>query len=255
MKFKVLGCSGGIGGINTRTSSFLVDDDILVDCGTGVGALERDQMLAVDHVFLSHSHMDHIACLPMLIDSVGEARYLPLTVYATAETQRILQSHIFNWLVWPDFSVIPDRQRPFMQFHTIRVGEPIRLGKRLITALPAHHTVPAVGFCLDSGRGKLVYSGDTAYCEAQIAAINALDDIRHLVIETAFSDDQHGLALASRHLCPSLLHAVLQELTVSPEVHISHLKPGVDDQIMAQIAGHGGRLSPRALYTDEVIEF
>ncbi len=255
MKLRVLGCSGGIGGVQTRTTSFLVDDDILVDCGTGVGDLERDELLGIDHVFLTHSHMDHIACLPMLVDSVGEARRMPLTVYATSETLRILHSHVFNWLVWPDFSTIPDRRLPFMRMQPIRVGEPVRLGKRAITALPAHHTVPAVGFCLDSGTGKLVYSGDTAYCEEQIAAINALDDVRHLIIETAFADEQHGLALASRHLCPSLLHAVLEELTVSPEVLVSHLKPGADDRIMEQIAGHGGRLVPRALMTGEVLEF
>lgn len=255
MKLKVLGCSGGIGGADTATTSFLVDDDILVDCGTGVGRLDRNALLAIDHVFLTHSHMDHIACLPMLVDSVGEARHMPVTVYATAETLRILRSHVFNWLVWPDFSSIPDRRLPFMRMQPISVGETVRLGARNITALPAHHTVPAVGYCLDSGQGRLVYSGDTAYCQEQIAAINSLDDIRHLIVETAFADEQHGLALASRHLCPSLLHAVLDELTVSPQVHISHLKPGADDRIMEQIAGHGGRLAPRALTTGEVLEF
>lgn len=255
MRFKVLGCSGGIGGADTHTTSFLVDDDILVDCGTGVGGLDREALLGIDHVFLTHSHMDHIACLPMLVDSVGEARHMPLTVYATPETLRILHSHIFNWLIWPDFTSIPDRRLPFMRLQPISVGDPVRIGSRTITALPAHHTVPAVGFCLDSGQGKLVFSGDTAYCAEQIAAINALDDVRHLVIETAFADEQHGLALASRHLCPSLLHAMLEELTVSPELHISHLKPGAGDRIMTQIAAYDSRFTPRALSTGEVLEF
>lgn len=42
MKLRVLGCSGGIGGIggrHLRTSSFLVDHDILIDAGTGVAEL------------------------------------------------------------------------------------------------------------------------------------------------------------------------------------------------------------------------
>lgn len=255
MKFKILGCSGGVGGAETRTTSFLVDEDILVDCGTGVGDLDREALLAIDHVFLTHSHMDHIACLPMLIDSIGEARHMPVTIYAAAETLRILHSHVFNWLVWPDFSSIPDRRRPFMRFQPISVGEAVRIDTRSITALPAHHTVPAVGYCLDSGHGKLVYTGDTAYCEEQIAAINALDDVHHLIIETAFADEQHGLALASRHLCPSLLHAVLDELTISPQIHISHLKPGADDRIMQQILERRARLTPRALITGDVLEF
>ena len=37
MKLRVLGCSGGIGGRHLRTTSLLVDNDILIDAGTGVG--------------------------------------------------------------------------------------------------------------------------------------------------------------------------------------------------------------------------
>ncbi len=255
MKLEVLGCSGGIGGRTARTTSFLVDDDILLDCGTGVGDLELDALAAVDHVFLSHAHMDHIAAIPLLVDSVGEMRRFPVTVYGTPETIRILRSHIFNWLIWPDFTAIPNRHRPFLRFQPIRVGETLDLGGRAVTALPAHHTVPAVAFRLDSGSGQLVYSGDTAYHPPLIEAINACAQLRHLIVETAFSDEQHGLALASRHLCPSLLAAMLDDIEVSPQVHISHLKPGVGERIMAQIATYRGRLQPRALVHGEVLQF
>jgi hypothetical protein len=39
MKLRVLGCSGGIGGGHLRTTSLLVDHDILIDAGTGVADL------------------------------------------------------------------------------------------------------------------------------------------------------------------------------------------------------------------------
>lgn len=255
MKLKVLGCSGGIGGSQARTTSFLVDDDVLIDCGTGVCDLAFDELAKVDHVFVTHSHMDHIAAIPLMVDSVGEARNLPLTVHATVETIRILRAHIFNWLIWPDFTSIPDRRRPFLRFQPIEIGESVRLGTRRITALPAHHTVPAVAFCLDSGESKLVYSGDTAYSRALIAAVNAQSNLRHLIVETAFPDEQHGLALASRHLCPSMLLAMLEEIEGTPEVYISHLKPGHDDHIMSQIKAQHGRLNPRALVQGEVFDF
>lgn len=255
MKLKVLGCSGGIGGAEERSTSFLVDEDILIDCGTGVGDLDRTALLKVDHVFLTHAHMDHIACLPMLVDSVGEERGFPVTVYANSETLRILRSHVFNWLVWPDFTTIPDRERAMMVLRPVELGVPVNVGGRSVTAIPAHHTVPAVGYVIDSGRGKLVFSGDTAYCEEQIAAINSLTDLRYLLVETAFPDEQHGLALASRHLCPSLLKNVLDELTVSPEVLISHLKPGSAARIMKQLAAQQGRFAPRALVGGQELEF
>jgi len=255
MKLRVLGCSGGIGGSQSRTTSFLVDDDILVDCGTGVGDLPLEVLSRIDHVFLTHAHLDHIAALPLLIDSVGELRSKPLLVHATPETIRILHSHIFNWLVWPDFSAIPDQHQPFMRFQPMMVGEHVDLRGRRITALPARHTVPAVAFCLDSGSGQLVFSGDTAYCPELIDAINAQPQLRHLILETAFADEQHGLALASRHLCPSMSLTVLAELNVTPVVHISHLKPGGSSRIMEELRAGLPVLALRRLEQGDVLEF
>jgi ribonuclease BN (tRNA processing enzyme) len=119
MKVRILGCSGGIGGRHLRTTSMLVDDDILVDAGTGVADLSRVQLARIDHVFLTHSHLDHIASLPLLIDSVSDLREKPLIVYATAATLAIIAKHIFNWAIWPDFSVIPSREHAVMQYQTI----------------------------------------------------------------------------------------------------------------------------------------
>ena len=255
MKLTVLGCSGGIGGARSRTTAFLADDDILIDCGTGVGDLEFDALCRIDHIFITHAHLDHIVSIPFLVDAVGDCRTTPMTVYATEETLRILHAHIFNWLVWPDFTSIPDRHRSFLRFTPIKVGESVSLGSRTITALPAHHTVPAVGYCLDSGAGKLLYSGDTAYCRELIDVINATTGLHHLIIETAFSNEQHGLALASRHLCPSMLATMLDEIHVTPEVHISHLKPGCNDRIMDQIDAYTGRLRPKRLIQGQTLEF
>jgi 3',5'-cyclic-nucleotide phosphodiesterase len=255
MKLKVLGCSGGIGGSHARTSSFLLGEDTLIDCGTGVGDLELEALLRIDHIFITHSHLDHIASIPLLVDSVAEVRRMPVTVYATEEVLRILRAHIFNWLVWPDFTAIPDRRRPMMRFQPVRVGEPVRHRQHSITPLPVLHTVPAVAYCIDSGAGQLVYSGDTTYSPEFIAALNALPQLRHLIVETAFPDEQRALAMASRHLCPDMLGAILNELTVAPEVHISHLKPGFGERILQQVAQCSARFRPQALTQGQVLEF
>ncbi|HHO60058.1 MAG TPA: 3',5'-cyclic-nucleotide phosphodiesterase, partial [Thiotrichales bacterium] len=62
MKVRVLGCSGGICQ-SVATTSFLVDDDILIDAGTGVGDLTLAEMAAIRTVFITHSHLDHIAAI------------------------------------------------------------------------------------------------------------------------------------------------------------------------------------------------
>ena len=246
MKIRVLGCSGGIGG-TARTTSLLVDTDILVDCGTGVGELPLEELLLVDHVFLTHSHLDHIALLPMLIDTVGDLRARPITVYAAEDTLRILRAHIFNWLVWPDFTAIPDRIHPMLRMQPVQVGEVVRLGERFVQVLPALHSVPAVGYCLSSGVERLAFSGDTSVCDQQIAALNALENLRYLLIETAFPNEHQDLAHAARHLSPSMLHSVLERLTGSPDVFVTHFKPGYSDVLAQEILACNGRLRPQVL--------
>lgn len=255
MKFKVLGCSGGIGGREDWTTAFLADDDILIDCGSGVGTLTLEELMRIDHVFLTHAHLDHISSLPLLVDSVGEARGVPLTVYATEETIRILRTHIFNWLIWPDFTAIPNCVRPFLRFQPIKIDQPVDLGGRTVTPHVAHHTVPAVSFSLDSGDGQLFFTGDTMYSEALIEAINRQDKLRHLLIEAAFPDEQHALALASGHLCPSLLAEVLKDLTTLPNIHICHLKPGTEGQVIEQLQRRIGHLQLSTLERGQQFEF
>lgn len=255
MKLKVLGCSGGIGGPRCHTTAFLADTDILIDCGTGAGELELDELAAIDHIFVTHSHMDHIAAIPLIVDAVGEMRGVPVTVYGPPEVLRILRAHVFNWLVWPDFTAIPDRRRPFMKLQPIKVGETVRLGERRITPLPALHSVPAVAYRLDGRDGQLVYTGDTAYTPELVAAINACPDLRHLIVETAFPDEQHGLALASRHLSPTMLASLLNEIVGDPNVYITHIKPGQGERVMAQIAAAGARLRATPLEERQIIEF
>lgn len=255
MKVRILGCSGGIGGSHLRTTAMLVDDDILIDAGTGVADLTREQLARIDHVFLTHSHLDHIASLPLLIDSVSDLREKPLLVYASAATLAIIARHIFNWAIWPDFSVIPSSERAVMQYRSIDLGQAVRLGQRTITALPAEHTVPAVGYQLDSGSGSLVFTGDTTVNDAFWPLVNRIANLRYLLIETAFADRDQRLAEVSKHLSPRLLASELQKLEVAAEIYISHLKPGQAELTMAEIRAFAGPFKPAMLENDQVFEF
>jgi len=234
MRVKVLGCSGGIGGA-LRTTSFLVDDDILIDAGTGVGDLSIEQLVAIDHVFITHSHLDHIACLPFLLDTVMGMRPHPVTVYAIADTLKVLREHIFNWKVWPDFNVIPDAAQPFLEYKEIKLDMTVELAGRNITAMPANHVVPAVGYRLDSSSASLVFSGDTTVCEAFWQQVNRIENLKYLIIETAFSNAEIELAKVSKHLCPSMLKEELGKMTQPAEIYITHLKPGEGEVIMQEI--------------------
>lgn len=255
MKVRILGCSGGIGGRSLRTTSMLVDNDILIDAGTGVGDLTVAELALIDHVFITHSHLDHIACLPFILDTVGDMRSKPLTMYATEATEAILRTHIFNWAIWPDFSEIPNKENPYLRFQTIRLGQEIALNGRKITALPARHTVPAVGYRLDSGAASLVFTGDTTTNDELWKEVNKIGNLRYLIIETAFSERDRQLAVISQHLCPSLLFEELQKMEHKPEIFITHLKPGQIELTMREIEESIGQHKPRMLQNSQVFEF
>lgn len=253
MRVKILGCSGGIGG-SLRTTSMLLDDDILIDAGTGVGDLSIEEMTAIDHIFVTHSHLDHICFIPFLVDTVIGMREKHITVHATRETWQIIKDHIFNWQVWPDFNVIPNEADPFLRFSEIRIGETVHMGTRKITPLPVNHVVPAVGFRLDSGAASLVFSGDTTTCDALWQAVNNIENLKYLIIETAFSNDEIKLAQVSKHLCPSLLLEELHKLLRPAQIFITHLKPGEGDRIMHQIERDASAYSPLPLQHGQVFE-
>ncbi len=255
MRLRVLGCSGGIGGRHLRTTSFLVDSDILIDAGTGVGDLTLAELSQIDHIFITHSHLDHVTSIPFLVDTVGGMRTKPLTVYATRATIQILRNHLFNWSIWPDFSEIPSEEAPFLRYEELELGGAVTLGSRTITPIPARHTVPAVGYHLDSGAASLVFTGDTGQNDALWKVVNRIENLKFLIIETAFSNKERHLAEISRHLCPATLAEELKKLERNAEIYITHLKPGEIEPTMLEIEESAGAHRPRMLQNNLVLEF
>ncbi|MDD5295909.1 MAG: 3',5'-cyclic-nucleotide phosphodiesterase [Rhodocyclaceae bacterium] len=238
-----------------RTTSLLVDDDILVDAGTGVGDLSLEELLRIDHVFLTHSHMDHIACLPLLVDTVWEMRQSPIIVHAPMETLDILRAHIFNWAIWPDFTMIPDAERPALVFEPIVVGQKVVLGERSVSALPANHSVPAVGYLLENeNSGSLAFTGDTAACDELWDVLNQVRRLSYLIAETAFPDAQSRLVKAARHLTPSLLADELTALETLPDIYVSHLKPGHVETTSREVESLLHHLRPSLLRQGHVFD-
>jgi ribonuclease BN (tRNA processing enzyme) len=254
MKLRVLGCSGGIGG-SLRTTSFLIDGDILIDAGTGVGELTLEELKRIDHVFVTHSHLDHVAYIPFIVDTVGWMREQPLTVHATQATLEILREHLFNWKIWPDFTCIPNPDIAYMRYEMLHLGQTVSLGGRRITPLPANHVVPAIGFQIDSGAASLVFSGDTTSNDALWHEVNRIANLRYLIIETAFGNKEKELAVVSKHLCPSLLAEELKKLRGRPEVYITHFKPGEADLTMREVEAAIPEFKPRKLENNQLFEF
>jgi ribonuclease BN (tRNA processing enzyme) len=235
VKVRVLGCSGAIAR-DCRTTSFLIDGDVLIDAGTGVGDLTLEEMQGIKHVLLTHSHLDHVAALPLMVDSIASSLTEPVRVHALPGTIAALKAHVFNNVIWPDFSRIPAPDAPFVSFDEIHVGQVLRINGKEIEVLPAVHTVPACGYAVRVANGQWVFTGDTERNPAFWRRINQMD-VAALVIETAFSNREKDLARRSLHLSP---HALADELDCIDKgkrfpIFITHTKPAETELIMTEI--------------------
>lgn len=250
----MLGCTGGVAA-DLRTTCLMLDDDILIDVGTGAGDLTLTEMLCINTVFLTHSHLDHAGLLPMVADMVGPRRNSPVTVYALPETIAVLKQDMFNFRLWPDYTRLPAPGTPYIVFHPVAVGETVELSGRKVTPLPARHAVPAVGYQLDSGKASFVFSGDTTYHEPFWTALNAIANLRYLMIETTFLNHNRAGAQAAGHMRPELLAQGLKQLNKPVRLLVTHMEPGNEDATMAEIQSAAGEFKPERLRRGQVFEF
>ncbi len=235
MQIRVLGCSGGIGA-GLRTTSILVDDDTLIDTGTGVGDLTIDELRKVRNVFLTHSHLDHIAGLPLFIDTVFDSCIgRPISIYAREETVAALKDHIFNDVIWPDFGVLPTPDAPVLRYHVVVPGESVDLGDRRYKVVDVHHSVPSVGYCIEDNGNVLAFSGDTTTNETLWPALNSYENLEVLIIEVSFPNSHAELAKTSGHYTPSTFAADLQHLKHTPDIWVTAMKPGEEARILEEI--------------------
>ena len=214
----------------------LIDNDVLIDAGTGIGDLDLEDLDSIRHVFLTHAHLDHIAGLPMLADRVFDENFeTPLTVYAREETLRAVQAHLFNDVIWPDFAKLPSPQNPMLRYHVCSPGDTVTISHRDFYAVDVMHSVPSLGFTVQNSGGVFAVSGDTKTNETLWPVLNACSDLRVLVIEVSFPDEMQNLASDSGHYTPKTLTDDLRRLRHEPEIWLTGMKPGEEDKIFRQV--------------------
>ncbi|RJQ45335.1 MAG: 3',5'-cyclic-nucleotide phosphodiesterase [Gammaproteobacteria bacterium] len=240
----ILGCSGG-GGDNLLTTCFRVGEHILIDAGTGLGAMSSEDMALIDHVLITHSHQDHIALLPLFLERIYLLRKQPVTVYARAETLSALKDHVFNWEIYPDFSELPliqQQDSPLVRFREIKVQETVQIGGWRVCGAAMDHTVPGLSYILQHDGMSFAFTGDTR----SLSALAQADPFDVLVTELSYPDHMHELARLSGHMTPAILKRDLALLRRKPQLWISHLKPQYHKELRLAaaplLAEYGGRV-------------
>ncbi|MBW4055031.1 MAG: 3',5'-cyclic-nucleotide phosphodiesterase [Proteobacteria bacterium] len=223
MKLRVLGCAGAELP-DFRPPAFLLDDQLLLDAGTIGSVLSEEEQWKIRTIFITHSHLDHIRSLPALTDNIVIKNLLhSVSVYSTGEVIAAMQNHLFNNVIWPDFTRIPSLENPVITFKTVTPYQEYNVNGYSVTAIPVNHTVPTVGYQVKSGGSTLVYTGDTGPTEEIWAYCSGVDA---LIVEVSFPNSMKDLAQLTKHLTASMLVEELAKIAVLPRrILITHPKP------------------------------
>lgn len=237
MKLRVLG-SAGAELPDFRPPAFLVDESLLLDAGTIGAVLSEEEQWQIRSVFITHAHLDHIRSIPALADNlIIKNQHHLVNIYAIPPVVDAMRTHLFNGIIWPDFTSIPTPENPVLAFNSIIPGTPVTAGGYSLTAIEVNHTVPAVGYIVEKEGKKLVYTGDTGPTDEIWHAASGADV---LIVEVSFPNSQEPLALLTKHLSCSLLSLELKKIPKLPErILITHPKPQYYDQILSEITQMG----------------
>jgi len=225
MILRVLGCSGGEAE-GDRLTGLLVNGTVALDAGCLTMALKISEQVAIRHIFLSHSHLDHICTLPFYTKNIFGHIDVPVEIHALPETLDALRRHLFNDELWPDFSVIPSPDAPIIRYSEIEPGRVYEVEGLRITPVPVNHLVPTVGYLVEDDHSAFVFTSDTAETDAIYDAANGAKHLNLFITEASFPNEQDWLAEASKHLTPAKLGKELAKLKRDVPVGVTHPTPG-----------------------------
>ena len=243
MKVRVLGAFGGEG-LGHRPSAFLINDRTLLDAGTVTGALSVREQLSIENALISHSHLDHIAGLVYLTETLGFCETgAAVTVMSIDPVLSALRFAVFNNILWPDFTKIPHADVPVVKYRTLAEDVEQRVGGLWVTPISVSHTVPTAGFIVHDGSTGLIYSADTGPTSALWQAARGLQGIRAVILECAFPNRLGPLAEIAKHMTPSLIRRELDKLPPDVPVWIFHVKPQFHEEIAEELDRMDERVS------------
>jgi len=254
MKVRVLGCSGGIGK-NCHTTSYLLNGNMLLDAGTGVGKLSLDEMSAIRHVLLTHAHLDHIAGLALMLGSIYEKALNSVTIYAPKSVLEVLKTHVFNWKLWPDFNQLPDKEHPILVFNELSPDMTSSIDGLEVTPILLSHTVDSYAYIIKSMSSNLCFCGDTGPTTKLWNVLNEIGEENQVIIEASYPNDEAELAGQSGHYTPSLLATDIGQLEHKTKVYIHHIKPGNEELVIEQCHEAFKESSLAIILEDQVLDF
>lgn len=220
-------------------TSFLINGRVAIDAGSLGLFGPPEQQTDIENIFLSHSHIDHIASLPIFLENTYEDTGHPVTIYGSGPVLDCLRRDIFNGRVWPDLIAIWEKSGKGVNFVTLEPGVPVQVDGLRVTAVEMNHVVPTCGFLVEDDESAVVLASDTGPTQEIWDRANALKNLRAVFLETTFPDSFGELADLAKHLTPRLLGREIEKLRTPARTIVTHIKSRMYGQITREIRALG----------------
>lgn len=233
---KILGANGGKKK-DMELTSIQLSSHIVIDAGNIINALD-DEISEIHHIFITHTHLDHIIDIGLLIDTTFDKRIIPLKVYGTKGSIENIKKYIFNWDIWPDFSTInlPNSDLFALEFIEIQLNETIVVDDCKLKAVKNNHTSTSNGYVVTKANKSILITSDTYCCKEIWEEVNTNLNISSIIIDISFPSSMDQLAFDSKHLTPQLLKNELESLyREDVVVYASHIKPSCYEEVCTEI--------------------
>ncbi len=233
MKIKVIGSSVD-GNPCQFAASYVINDHVAIDAGS-IGFMSVAAQKRIKHVLISHTHLDHIASLPIFIDNIYEPGPDCVIVYGKPCVIECLQENLFNDRVWPNVLRLGRDESPFLKYVALDNTESIKLGDLTITPVELDHVVPTLGFLIDDGESAVAVVSDTGPTEQVWELANRNARLKCVFLESAFPNSMDWLAEKTKHLTPELMRREYEKLNRRVSLVVVHIKPAYYEEVTSEL--------------------
>jgi ribonuclease BN (tRNA processing enzyme) len=235
MEWLVLGSFGG-SSPDCRMTSFLINKELALDAGAITQALSIEQQHTIRRIVITHSHLDHIASIPFLIENTFGSLSEPIEILLTPQVLSSVKRHLFNNDTWPDFTRIPNDMLPALRLIEVEPRRPFVSNGLTLTPIPVRHTVPTHGYLVDDGSTAVLFTSDTGPTEEVWRVANTTPDLAAVIVELSFPNRMQTVADLSLHFTPRTLAVELAKLERDVPVYLYHFKPPYVGELRAEVA-------------------
>jgi len=239
MKVRILGVSTHNTARQQYVSTYLINETVAIDAGCLGFQGTPEEQEKVRHVFLTHSHMDHTASLPIFVENVATENRVGPRIYGLPETLDSVQRHIFNEVMWPDLVALSDKRHSFLTMCPLHPGIPVDADGFRITPIVVNHIVPAAGYIVNDGQAAIIIAGDTGATTRLWSAAHRALGLQAIFLEACFPNSMTELAMASLHLTPRMFADEVAKMPAGIRVIATHIKARYRDQVIRELLALG----------------